>query len=344
MLEKPAIQDQSIIHCVQDGYGVNITHLTFLPIGADQNTAAYRGLSENGTQYFVKLRSGRFDPLSVKLPKYLVENGLTQIIAPLETKIGSLWVTMNAITVILYPYVDGKNGYEIDLSERQWGDFGNALKRIHSLELPPELDVGLRRETYSSEWRELTLTFLELVDNVFDDPISAKLAAFLIDRRAEILDILGRAEKYAQMLQTKSLEFVLCHSDVHAGNILIDSDGAFYIVDWDDPILAPKERDLMFIGGGQGFTGHTNQDEELFFYRAYGQVEINPIALAYYRYERVIEDITAFCQEIFFTLGSGEDRNQAYHYLSSSFLPGGAIEIANQSDPWYTGELDCLRI
>ena len=23
-----------------------------------------------------------------------------------------------------------------------------------------------------------------------------------------------------------------------------------YIVDWDEPIMAPKERDLMFIGGG----------------------------------------------------------------------------------------------
>jgi hypothetical protein len=43
----------------------------------------------------------------------------------------------------------------------------------------------------------------------------------------------------------------LCHSDIHAGNILIDVNDDFYIVDWDNPILAPKEHDLMFIGGGQ---------------------------------------------------------------------------------------------
>ena len=45
----------------------------------------------------------------------------------------------------------------------------------------------------------------------------------------------------------------MCHKDIHGGNILIRTDGqppVLYILDWDDPILAPKERDLMFIGGG----------------------------------------------------------------------------------------------
>ena len=83
----------------------------------------------------------------------------------------------------------------------------------------------------------------------------------------------------------------MCHSDIHAGNILIDANGALYIVDWDNPVLAPKERDLMFIGGGQEFAGHTAQEEETLFYRGYGQTQIDPIALAYYRYERIIQDI-----------------------------------------------------
>ena len=48
--------------------------------------------------------------------------------------------------------------------------------------------------------------------------------------------------------------FVLCHSDIHGGNILIADTGELYVVDWDDPILAPKERDLMFIGGGSAST------------------------------------------------------------------------------------------
>jgi aminoglycoside phosphotransferase (APT) family kinase protein len=94
-------------------------------------------------------------------------------------------------------------------------------------------------------------SFLEhLDDGVSDDPVAVKLVAFLKEQYDEILDLVRRAHRLAPALQARSPEYVLCHSDIHAGNILIDTSGVLYIVDWDDPILAPKERDLMFIGGG----------------------------------------------------------------------------------------------
>ncbi len=65
----------------------------------------------------------------------------------------------------------------------------------------------------------------------------------------EIHRLVDGAEQLAQMLQNDSHSCVLCHSDIHAGNVLIDQSNAIYIVDWDAPIMAPKERDLMFIGG-----------------------------------------------------------------------------------------------
>ena len=113
----------------------------------------------------------------------------------------------------------------------------------------------------------------------------------------------------------------MCHSDIHAGNILIGADDAFYIVDWDNPILAPKERDLMFVGGGQGFTGHTPQEEETLFYRGYGETQIDPVALAYYRYERIIQDIAVYCEQLFLSDEGGEDRAQALRHFASNFLP-----------------------
>ena len=125
---------------------------------------------------------------------------------------------------------------------------------------------------------------------------------------------------------------VLCHSDLHAGNILIDGNEALYIVDWDEPIYAPKERDLMFPGGGQGFRGHTANEEEALFYQGYGRTKIDQTALAYYRCERIIQDIAAFCDQVFSSDDGAEDREQAFHYLASNFKPGGTIEIAYRSD------------
>jgi spectinomycin phosphotransferase len=333
MLQKPDLQDDKIVACLQAEYGLHVFQVTFLPLGADLNTAVYRAVAEDETTYFVKLRKGVFDEISVALPKFLSDQGLAQIITPIPAKTGQLWVSLDDYKLILYPFIEGRNGYEVDLSDRHWKDLGTALKRIHTTVLPPKIKGRIRQETYSPQWRETVKMFLERFgDDVLDDPIAVELASFLKPRRIEILDIVRRAERYAQALQDQPPDFVLCHSDIHAGNILVDTHDTFYIVDWDDPILAPKERDLMFVGGGQGFRGHTAQEEETLFYQAYGQVQINPIALPYYRYERIIQDIAIFCEQIFLTNEGGEDRAQALRYLKSNFLPNNTIEIAYKAD------------
>ena len=112
--------------------------------------------------------------------------------------------------------------------------------------------------------------------------------------------------------------------------MLIDGRGDLFIVDWDNPLLAPKERDLMYPGGGQGFTGHTPQQEEALFYQGYGPAQVDPIALAYYRYERIVEDIAIYCEQLFLTDAGGADREQSLRYLQSNFLPGGVLEIAHR--------------
>lgn len=333
MLERPDLQDEKIVACLRDEYGLLVTQFAFLPLGADVNTAVYRVGAEDGTPYFVKLRKGVFDEIVVTLPKFLSDQGIKQIIAPLATKTGQFRANLGGFNLILYPFINGRNGYEIELSDQQWNDFGAALKNIHSAVIPPALMRRIPRETYSAQWRESVKTFLERAKNeLFDDPVAVKVAALLKSKRDEILDLLGRAERLARALQTQSTEFVLCHSDVHAGNILVDINNTFYIVDWDNPILAPKERDLMFIGGAQGFVGHSAQEEETLFYQGYGQTQINVGALAYYRYERIIQDIAAFCGQLLLTNDGGEDREQSLLYLKSNFLPGGTIEIAYQSD------------
>jgi spectinomycin phosphotransferase len=161
--------------------------------------------------------------------------------------------------------------------------------------------------------------------------VAAKLAAFLKTKRSEILKFIARTEDLAQQLQTRYFELVVCHSDLHAGNLLI-AESKFFIVDWDNPILAPKERDLMFVGGGQMNNWCSPREEETLFYRGYGEARVDSVALSYYRFERIIQDIAAYCEQLLLTDEGGEDREQALQYLASNFLPNGVLEIAYQAD------------
>ncbi|MEO8391703.1 MAG: aminoglycoside phosphotransferase family protein [Chloroflexota bacterium] len=334
MLEKPALEDAEIVACLRDQYRLEIVEVTFLPLGADANTAVYRVVAADQTPYFLKLRSGAFDEASVLLPRFLHEQGIPQIIAPIATTSGQLWGHLDALDgfkVLLSPFIEGQNGWDVDLSDRQWIEFGAALKAVHIAQVPPTLISRVPRETYSPKWREIVRGFQAQVEQeTFADPISAELAALLKDKRPVIDDLISRAERLGQMLQSNPPETVICHADLHMGNLLITATGDFYIVDWDTPILAPKERDLMFIGGG---IGRLDSAQEIaLFYQGYGQTQIDPVALAYYRYERIIEDIAAYCQQLFLSDEGGQDREQGLHQLSGQFLPDDVIEVAYRTD------------
>ena len=74
MLDKPDLPDQLIISRVQAEYRLDVTPVTFLPIGYDMNTAVYRVDTPDGTKYFLKLRKGDFTPITVAMP--LFQNSL----------------------------------------------------------------------------------------------------------------------------------------------------------------------------------------------------------------------------------------------------------------------------
>ena len=337
MLEKPDIPDELIITQVQEEFDLNILELTFLPIGADAGTVVYRVVTESGVVYFLKLRKN-FNEVIVRLPLFLKESGVEGMIVPFETKSKQHWADFGEYKLILYPFVEGNNGFEVQLTDQQRKSLGAALRKIHTAQVPVELKRLIRKETFASGWRERLKFFqAQVEENNYHDPTAVKLAEYIKSRQTEIARLVEHSEPLALELQSRQREFTLCHSDFHGGNILISSAGPLayaagdlFIVDWDDPILAPKERDLMFIGGGIDDLWKSEQEINL-FYQGYGETKIDLTALAYYRYERVIEDLVVICDQLLLTKEGGADRERSYGWFTSNFEPGNTIEIAENT-------------
>lgn len=333
MLTKPDLQDKEIVRCLQSAYGLDITTLSFLPLGADFNTAVYRLTANNKAEYFLKLRSNEFLEASVSVPKYLANVGIKQVIPPLATKTGQLWTNLASYKAILYPYISGHNGTEAKLSKDNWMQFGAAIKKLHSTQIPASITKNIPQETFSSKWLETVKAFLIRMENeVFQEPVALKMVNFLQSKSAEILKIIEQAQALAITIQKQSLEYVLCHADMHGWNLIVDKEASLYIVDWDTLIFAPKERDLMFIGAGIWDSRLTATQEESLFYQGYGQAKINHDAIAYYRFERIIQDIGEYCKYIVIPGTSANNQIQYLEYLQSNFLPGGTIERAYTSN------------
>jgi spectinomycin phosphotransferase len=330
-LTKNEYINQCIIDCLNESYDIKVNKLTFLPLGADMNASVYKA-ETNDHSYFIKLKRGHHQDISTSIITLLYDAGIQHIIPPIKTKDGKSIQHINDFTLTVYPFVDGQDGFNRDLTNDQWVILGKAIKQIHDIDVPPTIQRMIRREDYSPKWREAVRSLYAHIESKpgFDE-ISAKLIMFMKDHAAVIHRLVDRAEQLGKQIQDQPIEFVLCHSDIHGGNVLIDGNDIIYMVDWDDPIMAPKERDLMFIGGGVANVWNKAHEEE-FFYKGYGKTDINMSILAYYRHERIVKDIAFIGEQILLTSMDNHSKAESYKHFIDQFDPNGVVEIAFKTD------------
>ena len=329
MKEKQAVSDELIMRALHANYGIEVATLTFLPFGADMNASVYKAQAHDETSYFVKLKRAHNHNISVEIAELLHDKGIQQIILPIKTIHGQKVLRIEDCTLIVYPFVEGQNGFSRSLTDNQWLTLGKTLRQVHEIDISQSIQNRMRREAYSPQWREAVRSlYIHIEAEPMGDEIAIKLLKFMKKNTLTIRELVDRAEELGQKLQDELHKFVLCHSDIHGGNVLMsENDDAIYIVDWDDPIMAPKERDLMFIGGGVANVWNKSHEEKL-FYKGYGKTEVNLTILAYYRHERIVEDIALDGQELLLTMRGGKKRLEMYNQFIAMFEPQGVIDIA----------------
>lgn len=333
MLEPPNLPNETIIAALRERYGLPVTEIAFLPIGNDASAWVYRVNVADGEGYFLKVRKGSLNEPGLFVPRALHEQGVPHIIPPLPTTIGAVWTTLGDFTLILYPFIEGEAAVYVGMEERNWIAYGAVLKQVHAAVLPPKLARQMRVETFTPGWIDVVRALGEqMATRVFADPIEEELAAFWLARRAEIETLVERAEVLGQRLRVSAPPMVLCHADIHTWNLLIDTGGKLWMVDWDETVLAPKERDLMFVVGGIG-RDLVKPHEEAWFFEGYGPADVDALALAYYRYARAVEDIGAFAEEVFLMEDVGaETKRAAMKLFMVQFEPGNMVSLAYAAD------------
>ena len=334
MREPPKLPDSMLIGAVKAEYGISISELTFLPLGADSASASYRAQAVDGPTYFLKLRAFHgFRSASLLVPLYLHEQGIPHLLPPLTTIAHAAWVMVDDFALSLFPFVEARMGAEAGLSERQWAALGTTVKQIHSIQLPSDLIPVVPREAFIPSRREVIAQLQDAIErNAISDAVQDELAGFWKSRREDIHILVERADALGSFLREASSSLVLCHADLHTWNIILDSSERFWLVDWDETTFALKERDLMFVIGGIG-RGLVSPKETQCFLQGYGEAEIDAKALTYYRYAWAVQDMGAYGEQVFFSPGLGEaSRGDALEGFISLFEPGNIVDIAFGSE------------
>lgn len=332
--DDPRLDQSQLTSCLETHYGIRAVAIEFLPLGYDLQAAIHRVVASDGAAYFLKTRFGPPKGASLEVPRALTDAGIPHILAPIPTRDGALFAPLDddtGHTVTLFPFLRGTDAMAAGLDDDQWRAFGQTLRAVHDSGIADRFRGSVRTEAFDLPSAALVRQVSSAVCAwCFVSDAAEAFAAFWRAHRGPIEAMLDRAEVLGARLRQRSFPLVMCHADIHAANILLDDAGGFWLVDWDGPVIAPRERDLLFVVGSRIAREVTPREERLFF-EGYGETVVDADALRYFRYERIIEDIGEIGKSVLLTPGRSEAaREQEAALARSFFAPGGDIDRAER--------------
>lgn len=333
----PERLDDHLRACLRAHYACTAVSLELRALGGDTLAQVYHAVDEAGAEYIVKARSRALYPASCLAPRYLADHGVAAAVAPLPTTDGALWARLappaSAWVIALYPYIAGVSGWRPDMTDAQWRATGEIFRRIHGIATPAEGIASLRRERFDvSDYARLVEMFAaRLAGAPLADETEAMraLRERWLERSATIHTLIESMRALAERLRGRADPYVICHGDLHPGNLLRDAAGGVHVVDWDDALLAPKERDFLFTGEPAP-DGSSEPDAP--FFQGYQPAEIDWVAVTYYRCERVIQDVIECADEVCYRDGLAADaRAEAAALFGDLFAPDGNMDAARRA-------------
>src|SRR5262245_12425191 len=159
MREKLSISEDRLGSCLQKQYGLMPLALEFLPLGLDTRSGVYRVVSTDGVPYLLKVKMGPLYEPTCFVPRYLNDQGIISVVAPVLTKSHALWAQLEGWVVIVYPFIVGDTTLT-GVTNEHWKELGTIFRRIHQAATSFHGFQMLRRETFDpSEYIRLVRAF-----------------------------------------------------------------------------------------------------------------------------------------------------------------------------------------
>lgn len=271
---------QNISKLISNNYNINIKSIDIAPRGFVGETYI---INTENYKYFLKIfKNNRyFTNVLQALPvlEELKDLGINYINYPLPTKEKALYFSKDKRFYILFNYIEGENTQEIDVIKGY-----EYLIKIHKL--TKKIKSPIKKETFDIAYKK-----------EFEKGLRKYESIPLIEEHLE--EVKKHWELFKQLsnrLKRKSFNMYITHGDAFGNFIKQGKD--LYIIDWDDLLLAPIERDLWFF--------FENTEVVDLYEKKFPGFIMNKDIIMYYIYNRFFDDMLGF----FELLDEGQDREE----------------------------------
>ena len=294
------LPDGPPVEAVAAAFDVRIVAWNPATGGADALARVYRALaldrSERSAEYAVKVGVGP-ERVGFAVAAALAQRGIAGINSPLRTRTGETTVRDADVWITVQPWLIGESLDADAVPSSTWTALGRLLAEVHRCPLDA-LPTDLRTERY--DHRRVTADFRRTnatMRRAPADGLAAELAHAWSQAIPDGDSLPALVDRLAPMAAAGAGPVVLCHADPHLGNVIVGPDREPWLIDWDDAVVAPVERDLLFHLGGWGSLGATDVTQQAAFVDGYGPMQPDPVRLRYFRAVRLMEDLADWAAE-----------------------------------------------
>ena len=266
--------------------------------------------TDSDTKYFCKVAEKKSNtdniPSSLPVLLHLEKLGIDQINYPIRDKDNNLHSIYLNHYCVLFNFIDATWTYDVKKEKAN-----NLLAQIHLL--TPEIKTHLNTETFTFKRAK---SYLGLIDQITNstrkNSVETKLKTLIKSKKDQINTLWKTFQSLST--QCKKLDYVptITHGDAF-GNVMVDNSERIYLVDWDDILLAPPERDTWFSLDRYSLESFTNT-----YTKYFPQHQPNHIFRDYYLLLRYFEDLEGFLHEIL-TRAEDEVKQANYQELIALF-------------------------
>ena len=230
------------------------------------------------TGYFLKMvYPDLHKPLyerSFPIIQHLCDHGIDFISRIIETKNNKLSTEFDGAVLGVFDWIDGEH---IETDATKIPEYQMLAKiytvSTHGIPIPREDFSGKIADKFFEQWNNLK---------------DKQLLQLFEKNRVKLEHRADRLKKVAKLCKSDTTGFVITHGDA-GGNLLVSGD-RYFIVDWDNPVLAPPERDAWVMccrdWARNAFEAALRQNEI--------EHTLCPERLAYYCYDFFFFYLTAF--------------------------------------------------